>query len=243
MAMKLKVENLSGGYGPLAVLREVSFDANPGEVLVILGRNGAGKTSLLSAVAGILPTISNGKISVGDKDITRLPAHKRVKAKIGLVQEGKRIFRSRTVAENLLLGTTSQPGLGLKTSQRKDALNAAFDRFPILAEKRHDPAGGLSGGQQQMLAISQVLAAQPEVIMLDEPSAGLAPAIRNEVFDVATSLRDEGMTVVVVEQLVDIALDLADKVIVLDGGRVASAGTPEAYKDGSTLKNIYLGSA
>lgn len=243
MTKKLKVEGLCGGYGPLSVLRDVSFAASPGEVLVILGRNGAGKTSTMSAVAGLLPNVTAGKVMVGDKDITKLPAHKRVRAGIGLVQEGKRVFRSRTVEENILLGTVSLPGLSLNSAGRKQALDAAFDRFPVLAEKRKDLAGGLSGGQQQMLAISQVLAAEPEIILLDEPSAGLAPAIRNEVFDVASRLRDEGMAVVVVEQLVDVALEIADQVVVLDGGTVVSSGVPADYRDGTTLKNIYLGSS
>lgn len=237
----LQINGLGGGYGDLTVLHDVDLDVAAGTLQVILGRNGAGKTSLMSAIAGLLPTISSGTVSVGGRDISALPAHKRAAAGIGLVQEGKRIFRTRTVEENLLLGTYSGPGWSMRSTHRKQALAAAYERFPILHEKRTDRAGGMSGGQQQMLAIAQALAAEPQVLLLDEPSAGLAPAIRNEVFDTARALRDEGLAVVVVEQLVDVALDVADTVAVLDSGRIVSAGPPEQYRDGELLQAIYLG--
>lgn len=243
MSMTLSVESLSGGYGPLTVLKDISFTANPGEILVVLGRNGAGKTSLMAAIAGILPTVSSGMIRVGDTVITSMPAHKRVKSGIGLVQEGKRVFRSRTVEENLLLGTVTLDGVRMNAPHRHKAVKAAYERFPILEEKRHERAGGLSGGQQQMLAISQVLAAEPSIILLDEPSAGLAPAIQKEVFGVAETLRDDGLTVVIVEQLVDVALDIADYVVVLDSGSIVSHGTPAEYANSDVLKNIYLGTS
>jgi len=238
----LHVTGLGGGYGDLTVLHGVDLDVAAGTLQVILGRNGAGKTSLMSAIAGLLPTISSGTVSVNGRDVSALPAHKRAAAGIGLVQEGKRVFRSRTVEENLLLGTYSAPGWSMRSPHRRQALAAAYERFPILHEKRTDRAGGLSGGQQQMLAIAQALAADPQVLLLDEPSAGLAPAIRTEVFATARALRDEGLAVVVVEQLVDVALDVADAVAVLDGGRIVSAGPPEQYRDGELLQAIYLGS-
>ena len=209
---------------------------------MVLGRNGAGKTSLMSAIAGLLPNVRTGTISIGERDVTAMPAHKRAAAGIGLVQEGKRVFRNRTVEENLLLGTYSAKGWSMRSAARKQALAAAFDRFPVLQEKRSDRAGGLSGGQQQMLAIAQALAADPSVLLLDEPSAGLAPAIRTEVFETARGLRDEGLAVVVVEQLVDVALDVADSVAVLDSGRIVSSGQPAQYRDGQLLQEIYLGS-
>lgn len=238
----LNVHGLGGGYGGLTVLHDVDLKVESGRLQVVLGRNGAGKTSLLSAIAGLLPTVRTGTISVDGRDITGLPAHKRAAAGIGLVQEGKRIFRKRTVEENLLLGTYSAPGWSMRSTARKQALAAAYERFPILEEKRTDRAGGLSGGQQQMLAIAQALAAAPSVLLLDEPSAGLAPAIRAEVFETARKLRDEGLAVVVVEQLVDVALDVADSVAVLDSGRIVSSGPPEQYRDGELLQEIYLGS-
>lgn len=238
----LHVQGLGGGYQDLTVLHDVDLKVESGRLQVVLGRNGAGKTSLLSAIAGLLPTVRTGTITVDDRDITALPAHKRAAAGIGLVQEGKRIFRTRTVEENLLLGTYSAPGWSMRSPARKTALAAAYERFPILEEKRTDRAGGLSGGQQQMLAIAQALAAAPTVLLLDEPSAGLAPAIRAEVFETARKLRDEGLAVVVVEQLVDVALDVADSVAVLDSGRIVSSGPPEQYRDGELLQQIYLGS-
>lgn len=239
----LHVEGLGGGYQDLIVLRDVDLEVEAGRLQVVLGRNGAGKTSLMSAIAGLLPTVRSGTVAVNGRDVTRLPAHKRAAAGVGLVQEGKRIFRKRTVEENLLLGTYSASGWSMRSTTRKDALAAAYERFPILEEKRTDRAGGLSGGQQQMLAIAQALAADPSVLLLDEPSAGLAPAIRAEVFATASRLRDEGLAVVVVEQLVDVALDVADSVAVLDSGRIVSSGPPEHYKDGELLQEIYLGSS
>lgn len=237
----LTVTGLSGGYGALTVLHGVDLTVESGTLQVILGRNGAGKTSFLSAVMGLLPTVRSGTVKVDDKDVTAMPAHRRAGVGLGLVQEGKRIFRTRTVEENLLLGTYSAPGMMLRSKARKEALQHAYDRFPILHEKRTDRAGGLSGGQQQMLAIAQALAADPSVLLLDEPSAGLAPAVRAEVFQAATGLRDEGLAVVVVEQLVDVALEVADSVAVLDGGRFVSTGPPEKYSDGALLQEIYLG--
>lgn len=237
----LDVKGLGGGYGDLTVLHDVDLQVDAGSLTVVLGRNGAGKTSLMSAIAGLLPNVRTGAVTVDGRDVTGLPAHKRAAAGIGLVQEGKRVFRARTVEENLLLGTYSAPGWSMRSPARKQALEAAYERFPILREKRADRAGGLSGGQQQMLAIAQALAAEPRVLLLDEPSAGLAPAIRTEVFDTARALRDEGLAVVVVEQLVDVALEVADAVSVLDSGRIVSSGPPEQYRDGELLQAIYLG--
>ena len=238
----LHVRGLGGGYGDLTVLHDVDLEVEAGALQVVLGRNGAGKTSLMSAIAGLLPNVRTGTISIGERDVTAMPAHKRAAAGIGLVQEGKRVFRNRTVEENLLLGTYSAKGWSMRSAARRQALAAAFDRFPVLQEKRSDRAGGLSGGQQQMLAIAQALAADPSVLLLDEPSAGLAPAIRTEVFETARGLRDEGLAVVVVEQLVDVALDVADSVAVLDSGRIVSSGQPAQYRDGQLLQEIYMGS-
>lgn len=237
----LVVSGLGGGYGSLTVLNGVDLSVESGMLQVILGRNGAGKTSLLSAIMGLLPTINAGSVSLDGKDITSMPAHRRAAAGVGLVQEGKRIFRARTVEENLLLGAYSVTGIQLRSRGRKMALQSAYERFPVLREKRKERAGGLSGGQQQMLAIAQALASKPSVLLLDEPSAGLAPSVRAEVFKAATGLRDEGLAVIVVEQLVDAALEVADDVAVLDSGKIVSSGKPEKFADGSLLQEIYLG--
>ncbi|MFC9982895.1 ABC transporter ATP-binding protein [Gordonia sp. NPDC127522] len=237
----LHVREFTGGYRDVTVLREVSLAVTSGQLCAVLGRNGAGKTSLMAGIAGLLPTVRTGSVLIGDRDITATPAHRRAAAGISLVQEGKRVFRTRTVEENLLLGTYSSKGWSLRSNDRKEALATAYERFPILHGKRGDKAGGLSGGQQQMLAIAQALAARPKILLLDEPSAGLAPAIQAEVFETATQLRDEGLAVVIVEQLVDSALEVADSVVVLDSGRVVSSGPPDKYRGSTLLHEIYLG--
>ncbi|WP_227999799.1 ABC transporter ATP-binding protein [Nocardia australiensis] len=237
----LKVQHLTGGYRDVTVLRDIDLTVSAGELCVVLGRNGAGKTSLMAGIAGLLPTVRSGCVLIDDRDVTTMPAHRRAAAGIALVQEGKRVFRGRTVEENLLLGTYSAKGWSLRSRDRKEALATAYQRFPILHDKRSDKAGGLSGGQQQMLAIAQALAARPQILLLDEPSAGLAPAIQAEVFATATTLRDDGLAVIVVEQLVDSALEVADSVVVLDSGRVVSSGPPDKYRNSTLLQEVYLG--
>lgn len=239
----LSVRGLTGGYGELTVIRDVDIEIRPGQITVLLGRNGAGKTTLLSGIAGLLPAMSQGSVVLRDHDVSPLPAYRRIRAGLGFVQEGKRIFKGRTVEENLLLGTISARSWSLRSTHRKSVLEASYSRFPVLHEKRHDRAGGLSGGQQQMLAIAQALAAEPNVLMLDEPSAGLAPAIRDEVFEVVKALREEGLGILLVEQLVDVVLEFVDWVTVLDSGAIVSTGPPSEYRDGEQLKQIYLGAS
>ena len=194
--MKLEVRSLSTGYADLKAVWDVSFSVDSGQMIAIVGRNGAGKTSTLRAIAGLNPC-NAGSVILEGKDVSQLQPHKRSRAGISFVQEGKRIFRQRTVAENLVLG-------GAVHHSSKRVLTAhvdrAYDRFPILRERRNRRAGILSGGQQQMLAIAQALMAQPRVLLLDEPAAGLAPAIVSEVLEVASQLRDEGVAIVLVEQ-------------------------------------------
>lgn len=233
----LTIAGLSTGYGQIQVIRELDLQCPAGEITAVLGRNGAGKTTLLSAVAGLLG--STGEISFEGTAVTG-PAYARARAGIAMVQEGKRVFRARTVEENLRIG-------GYVHRRRRgyiaQGIEAAYTRFPILGEKRHLAAGLLSGGQQQMLAIAQALMLDPKVLLLDEPSAGLAPAIVQEVFREIGRLRDEGLCVVLVEQLVDNSLAIADRVAVLDQGRVVLENRVADVSDWSVFRDIYLGEA
>ena len=234
-AQGLSLSGLSAGYGQIQVIRDLSLQCRAGEITALLGRNGAGKTTLLSAVAGLIP--STGTVQVGGDRLAG-PAYRRARAGIALVQEGKRIFRARTVEENLRIG-------GYVHRRRRGFIAAgiegAYARFPILKQKRSLPAGFLSGGQQQMLAIAQALMIEPKVLLLDEPSAGLAPTVVQDVFGEIGRLRDEGMCVVLVEQLVDNSLSIADSVSVLDRGRLAMSSRMSELKDWSVLRGIYLG--
>lgn len=238
MTEALVVTDLVTGYGQLKVVRGLSLTCKSGELTVLLGRNGAGKTTTLSAIAGLLPTLGgtvalHGEVQTGS-------TVKRVKAGLGLVQEGKRVFRQRTVEENLRLG-------GYVVRRRRGAIDEglarAYERFPILKEKRSQMAASLSGGQQQMLAIAQALMPQPTVLMLDEPSAGLAPAIVEEVFGEIASLTKEGLCVLLVEQLIDHSLAVADRVAVLDRGRITIDTDVAGLGSWDTLRESYLGAS
>jgi branched-chain amino acid transport system permease protein len=233
----LRVDGVVAGYGDLEVLHGVSLDAYPATVEAVLGRNGVGKSTLMRALSGEI-SLWRGAVSLDGRDISRRRPFRRTAMGIGTVQEGKRIFRQRSVYENLMLGTYR-----LKLSRRERAARCDYlmDRFPVLRERASDLAGSLSGGQQQMLAIAQALAPEPQVLLLDEPSAGLAPTVVTEVFDQIESLRDAGMTVILVEQLAEQALSVADHVTILDGGRVATHGPPGDFHDLSQLQEAYFG--
>ena len=210
----LQLTGVTSGYGDIIVVRELSFEARPGEILALLGRNGAGKTTTLRTIAGLIRSTS-GTISLDGRSITAQPPYRRAAAGVAFVQEGKRIFRNRTVEDNLVLGAFVTK---LKRRQLTERLDVAYTRFPILGERRRLAAGSLSGGQQQMLSIAQALMREPTVLLLDEPSAGLAPAIVGEVFDVVGRLRDEGLAMVLVEQSVGWATSVADKIVVIELG-------------------------
>jgi branched-chain amino acid transport system ATP-binding protein len=233
----LTVTGLTAGYGDITAVWDLDLTVSAGQIVALLGRNGAGKTTTLHAIAGLLPA-SRGTVTLGDTDITRAPPYRRVSAGIALVQEGKQIFRHLTVEENLHLGTYSRH---IPRRHMHRHLDEQYERFPMLAERRKARAGSLSGGQQQMLAIAQALLAEPSVLMLDEPSAGLAPAIVIEVFDVVSRLRDQGIGVLLVEQLADRALAIADDVIVLDIGRVILRHDTAEGRNPAVLEAAYFG--
>ena len=230
----LEVASITGGYGDITALWDVDLYANRGEVTVVFGRNGAGKTTLLSTIAGLLPC-RGGRITFAGQDVTKAPAHLRSRAGIAMVQENKRIFRRRTVNENLVLG-----GHSLDRTALREAIELAYQRFPALAGRRKEPAGALSGGQQQMLAIGQALMPGPTLLMLDEPSMGLAPAIVSQMIDTVAQLKQEGLAIVLVEQLVTTAMSVADHITVLDQGRVAGAFDPDEHRDTGFLRKTYL---
>lgn len=230
----LEVSGLAVGYGDIGVLEDIHLTAWAGSVTAVFGANGAGKTTLLSAIAGLIPSRA-GTVTLNLSNITKTPAHARSAAGVGLVQEGKRVFHMRTVEENLRLG-----GYRMRRADRSSALEAAYARFPILADRRNAKAGSLSGGQQQMLAIAQALMPQPKVLLLDEPSAGLAPIIVTELLQSITQLKSEGMAVVLVEQLVGKAMSVADHVVALQQGRMV-IDAPVAEVDGDSLHAAYLG--
>jgi branched-chain amino acid transport system ATP-binding protein len=232
----LAIEGLMTGYGQLKIVRGLDLTCHPGQLTVLLGRNGAGKTTSLSAIAGLLPTMSgsvrlHGVLQTGG-------AVARVHAGLGLVQEGKRVFRSRTVEENLRLG-----GFSVRRVRGAiaEGLDDAYERFPILKEKRRQLASSLSGGQQQMLAIAQALMPKPTILMLDEPSAGLAPSIVEQVFGEIALLSKEGLCVLLVEQLIDHSLAVADRVAVLDRGRVTIDTDVADLDNWDALRESYLG--
>jgi branched-chain amino acid transport system ATP-binding protein len=230
----LEVADLSAGYGDIGVLFDVGLTAWEGSVTALFGSNGAGKTTLMSAITGLIRT-NSGRIELDGVDISQKSAHSRSAAGVALVQENKRIFHKRTVHENLVLG-----GYRLKRSERQAALDAAYDRFPILSDKSSAKAGSLSGGQQQMLAIAQALMPGPKVLLLDEPSAGLAPIIVNDLLHSIVRMKAEGMAIVLVEQLVGQALSIADHVVALQHGRVV-IDSDATEVDDEKLRIAYLG--
>jgi branched-chain amino acid transport system ATP-binding protein len=232
----LIVDSLASGYGDLRAVWDVSFSALPGEVVVILGRNGAGKTTTLRAIVGLNPLL-HGTIRFMGDDIGRLRTHDRARRGMALVQEGKRIFRRRTVEQNLMVGAYR---LGLSKAELREAIEVAYTRFPALKTYRTSPGGSLSGGQQQMLAIAQALMGQPKLLLIDEPSGGLAPAIVSGMMETIRGLAKEGTAVVLVEQAVEQAVAIADRVVVMDLGRIA-LDQRGPIEDIDAVRQAYLG--
>lgn len=231
----LAVRDLEIRYGRVTAVQEVSVDVEAGAVLAVLGRNGAGKSSLLQAIAGSVRPY-RGRILWKGRDITRLPAERRVGLGIALVPEGRRIFPHLTVKENLRLG-----GFHLHNAAFESTLEHVFDLFPILAERAHTLAARLSGGQQQMLAIGRALMARPQLLLLDEPSLGLAPLVIDEVYAQLQALRDEGITLILVEQHVQRALRFADEALVLNLGRIVLRENPRVLARDPRLVAAYMG--
>jgi len=235
----LDVANLSASYGPVRILHDISFTLAEGESIAVLGANGAGKSTLLRAISGLMVR-REGQIRFNGQDIANRRPDEIVHLGISQVPEGRRLFFPLTVTENLEAGALAlrRRGLGNEVG---DAMTMVFDLFPRLAERRAQISGTLSGGEQQMLAIARALMARPRILLLDEPSVGLAPKVIEALFGVLHTLKGTGLTIIVAEQHVPMALDIADRVIILGLGRVALSGLPAELRDSEEIRRIYLG--
>jgi branched-chain amino acid transport system ATP-binding protein len=231
----LKVTDLHVAYGKAEVVHGASFTVPAGKLVVLLGRNGAGKSTMLHAISSLIPK-KGGRIEFDGQDITTSGPIEIVRAGVVQVLQGHRVFHSLSVEDNLLIGTFARNPRGDRTK-----LDRVYTLFPELKEKRHQAASRLSGGQQQILAVGQGIVGDPRLLILDEPSLGLAPIIINRILDVAVELCREGMAILLVEQLVEKALQHADHCFLVETGRIAWGGTPEELRSGDMLHRVYLG--
>jgi branched-chain amino acid transport system ATP-binding protein len=231
----LSVENLKSGYGRIEALHGVSLDVAIGEIVTLIGANGAGKTTLLRAISGIQPILS-GRICFDGHTIERTPAYQRVALGIAQVPEGRQLFAPLSVEDNLKLGAWNRRTIASGTD-----LHRVYDLFPMLAELRHTVAGALSGGQQQLLAIGRALMANPRLLLLDEPSMGLAPILVDQISGIIQQLKREGLTLLLVEQNAMAALGVADRVYVLETGTISASGTAAEIKRDDRIREAYLG--
>jgi ABC-type branched-subunit amino acid transport system ATPase component len=231
----LDVKELRAAYGPMEVVHGVSFQLQRGEIAVIIGANGAGKSTTLKTLAGLVPT-SGGAVRLEGQDLVGRPAHWRARHGIALVPEGRLIFPDQTVLDNLRLGAYARRDGGVA-----EDIERQLERFPILRERQRQPAGTLSGGEQQMLAIARSLMARPRLLLLDEPSLGLAPRLVAEVFAALARLREEGLTLLVVEQMAEAALEIADRGYVLERGRIVLSGVARDLLSDERVARAYLG--
>ncbi len=235
----LRIRNLRAGYDSVEVLHGVSLHVDPGEIVTVVGANGAGKSTLLSAVAGTIAP-RGGEVAFAGSDITGAPAETAVSRGCVLVPEGRQIFGDLTVAENLLLGAY----LRCRKSGRREVagdIRKVCELFPILADRRNQQAGTLSGGEQQMLALGRALMTRPALLMLDEPSIGLAPLVVREIFEVIVRLRREGTTILLVEQNARAALSISDRGYVMETGRIMLEGTAGELASNHDVRRSYLG--
>ena len=231
----LTVEALSSSYGRIMALREVSLEVKAGEIVALVGSNGAGKTTLLRAISGVQP-VRGGRIVFEGEAIERMEPHLRVVRGISQSPEGRQVFGPLSIEDNLKLGAYRR-----QDAKRQARLDHVYGLFPVLAERRRTPAMSLSGGQQQMLAIGRALMAGPKLLLLDEPSLGLAPLLVDQILAAVTSLRDEGITTLLVEQNASAALAIADRGYVLETGHIAMEGTGAALLDDPKVRAAYLG--
>jgi len=223
-------------YGAATALWDISLTIRAGELVCVVGPNGAGKTTLINVIAGLHRIASGGFLLNGD-DVSRLPSHRFCGKGIAIVPEGRRLFASMTVRENLVLGSYCADA----KRQRRETLERVCAMFPVLVEKLEDPAGALSGGQQQMVAIARALMAQPRLLLLDEPSLGLAPTIVLDMFRIIRDINAEGVAVLLVEQNVAMALDIASRAYVLEEGRIVAEGAPGELTSQPHIRRAYLG--
>ncbi len=232
----LEVNNLSVYYGVICALKGISFEVNEGEIVSLIGANGAGKTTTMQSVVGLIPK-KTGTVMFDGHDITKTPCHKIVHRGMTQVPEGRRIFQELTVYENLMMGAYSMKD----GSQFKTDLDSIYERFPRLAERRNQIAGTLSGGEQQMLAMSRALMCHPKLLMLDEPSMGLSPLLVDQVFEIIKDINRDGTTVLLVEQNAGKALAISDRAYVLENGNIVLSGTGAELVASEQVQKAYLG--
>lgn len=232
----LKVNNINVFYGAIHAIHDLSLEVNDGEIVTLIGANGAGKTSTLRAISG-LNTIKSGEITYDGKLMSNLGAHKIVSHGISQVPEGRRVFGDQTVEENLLLGAY----LVKNKSEIKESMEKVFSWFPRVKERRRQFAGTLSGGEQQMLAIGRALMGNPKLLLLDEPSMGLAPIVVEEIFEIIKNIRKSGTTILLVEQNANAALQIADRGYVVETGSVVLDGLAKDLLHDDSVRKAYLG--
>jgi branched-chain amino acid transport system ATP-binding protein len=233
----LEIDDLHVSYAHVEAVRGVSVSVQPGKITLVLGPNGAGKTTTLKAIAGIEPPVS-GTVTLDGADITGLPSHAIVRRGVALVPEGRRVFGPLTVAENLRLG-----GYTASKSQFDETLARVYDMFPILRERSEGAAGLLSGGEQQMLAFGRALMSQPKVMLLDEPSMGLAPVVVDTVLEKVRAMADGGIGILMVEQNAEAGLDVADEVVAVTRGEVVYSGAAKEARSHASVLRAFLGEA
>ena len=234
MSSVLQVENINVYYGSIHAVKDVSFHVEPGEVVTLIGANGAGKSTTLNTVAGLLHSRTGSVCFLGE-ELRHVPGHKLVGRGMALVPEGRRIFQHMTVQENLDMGGYCRSG------DKSADIESVFERFPRLKERRKQVAGTLSGGEQQMLAMGRALMSHPKLLMLDEPSMGLAPLLVEQIFDIIRQLHADGTTILLVEQNAQAALAVADRGYVLETGRIVTEGAGTELLESDAIRKAYLG--
>ena len=235
MAM-LEVKDLKVSYGVIQAIKGVSFEVNQGEIIALIGANGAGKTTILQTISGLIPA-KEGTITFNGKDITKTPGFKIVSMGMAQVPEGRRVFSQLSVLQNLKMGAYTR-----KDKQEiEDTLKMVYERFPRLAERKNQLAGTLSGGEQQMLAMGRALMSKPDIVLMDEPSMGLSPILVNEIFDIIKEINKSGTTILLVEQNAKKALSIANRAYVLETGNVSLSGDASELINNEDIKKAYLG--
>lgn len=232
----LKIKNLSMGYKDMQVLWDVNFEVLTGEIVVLVGSNGAGKSSVLKTISGLQKPIA-GTIEFESKEISKIPPEEIIKKGVVHIPEGRKLFNEMTVEENLFMGSL----YGKAKEKRKTTIEECYTLFPRLKERRKQIAGTLSGGEQQMVAIARGLMALPKLLMLDEPSLGLSPILVQDIFDIITRINKEGITILLVEQNVQMTLTFCNRAYVLENGRITLTGTGSELLNNEHIKTAYLG--
>ena len=232
----LEIKDLEVNYGVIKAIKGVSFDANEGEIIALIGANGAGKTTILHTITGLIQA-KKGSIVFDGKELTKTPPHKIVSMGMAHVPEGRRIFQQLSVLENLKLGAYTRKD----KSEIASTLKMVYERFPRLEERKNQVAGTLSGGEQQMLAMGRALMSKPRIILMDEPSMGLTPLLVSEIFDIIKVINESGTTVLLVEQNAKKALSIADRAYVLETGNITLSGDAKDLINDESVKKAYLG--